>query len=54
VAASSRLALETIAELDLRKALQRGFETARQNGLLVITGSIYLVGAALSELQSEP
>jgi len=54
VAASSRLALETIAELDLRKALQRGLETARQNGLLVITGSIYLVGAALSELQSEP
>jgi hypothetical protein len=35
----------------LPEALQRSIELTGREGVLVITGSIYLVGAALSQLR---
>ena len=50
VASASRMATDAIAEPDLDKSLQRAIKLTGENSLLVITGSIYLVGAALEGL----
>jgi dihydrofolate synthase / folylpolyglutamate synthase len=50
VVAASRMATEAVSEPDLGKALQRAIDVAGKHGMLVITGSIYLVGAALAKL----
>jgi len=49
---STRMATEAILEPNLAAALDRALEMTPKDGLLVVTGSIYLVGAALSHLPS--
>ena len=50
VAAASRTASEAVLERDFTTALERAMELTVRDGILVITGSIYLVGAALARL----
>lgn len=50
VAAASRMSHDAIQEADLTIALDRAVGLTTKDGVLVITGSIYLVGAALSRL----
>ena len=50
VAASSRMSTDVVLAPDLDGALKRALELAGRDGFLVITGSIYLVGAVLSRL----
>ena len=54
IAAGSRTGASIIAEADFARAMEQGFHQAMQNqrGLLVITGSIYTVGAASAWLRS--
>ena len=54
IAAGSRTGASIIAEADFASAMEKGFHVAMQNpgGLLVITGSIYTVGAASAWLRA--
>ncbi len=54
VAAGSRTGASIIAEADFSRAMGQGFQLALkdQTGLLVITGSIYTVGAATAWLET--
>ena len=54
IAAGARTGASVIAEADFGRAMKQGFQLALQNqsGLLVITGSIYTVGAASAWLRS--
>ena len=52
VAGATRVATDAALESDLSKALDLALGQTTEHGVLVITGSIYLVGAALSQLQS--
>ena len=52
VAAATRSSLNAILDPDLGDALDRAIGLTSNQGILVITGSIYLVGAALSRLES--
>jgi len=52
IANASRMTTDTILEPNLATALARAINMTAKDGLLVISGSIYLVGAALSHLQS--
>lgn len=49
-ASAQRTGSEVVVEADLRKALALAKSKTRQNGVIVITGSVYLVGAALEML----
>jgi dihydrofolate synthase/folylpolyglutamate synthase len=51
VAESARVTSDAILEPDLGKALNAATEATPNDGVLVVTGSIYLVGAALSKLR---
>jgi len=50
VARATRMSTDAILEPDFAVALDRAIDSTPEGGLLVITGSIYLVGAALSKL----
>ncbi|HUN89968.1 MAG TPA: folylpolyglutamate synthase/dihydrofolate synthase family protein [Terriglobales bacterium] len=52
IANASRMTTDAILEPNLATALARAINMTAKDGLLVISGSIYLVGAALSHLQS--
>jgi dihydrofolate synthase / folylpolyglutamate synthase len=54
VAAGARTGASIIAEADFSRAMEQAFRLAMQDqsGLLVITGSIYTVGAAIAWLRS--
>jgi dihydrofolate synthase / folylpolyglutamate synthase len=54
VAAGARTGANILAEADFARAMKQGFQLAMQNqgGLLVITGSIYTVGAASAWLET--
>jgi dihydrofolate synthase / folylpolyglutamate synthase len=53
IAAGARTGASIVAEADFSRAMEHGFRLATQNpsSLLVITGSIYTVGAASSWLR---
>jgi dihydrofolate synthase / folylpolyglutamate synthase len=51
VISSTRMPSDAIVEPTLSHALDRAIELTRKEALLVITGSIYLVGSVLSHLQ---
>ncbi|MGZ4815852.1 MAG: bifunctional folylpolyglutamate synthase/dihydrofolate synthase [Terriglobales bacterium] len=51
VASASRMSTDAVLAPNLPAALDRAIELAGQDGVLVITGSIYLVGATLSKLK---
>jgi dihydrofolate synthase/folylpolyglutamate synthase len=51
VRAASRMKIDPVLLPSLPEALQRSIELTGREGVLVITGSIYLVGAALSQLR---
>ncbi len=52
--AAARLSTDAILEPSLEAALGRAITITPKDGVLVITGSIYLVGAALSRRQIHP
>ncbi len=54
ITAGARTGANIIAEANFSRAMERGFQLALQNpgGLLVITGSIYTVGATTSWLET--
>jgi dihydrofolate synthase/folylpolyglutamate synthase len=54
IAAGARTGANIIAEADFSRAMEQGFQLAMQNesSLLVITGSIYTVGAASAWLET--
>ena len=54
VASATRSATDAVLESDFSAAMRRAIEMTPKDGLLVITGSIYLVGAALSHLEARP
>jgi dihydrofolate synthase/folylpolyglutamate synthase len=53
VAKASRTAADAVLEPDFSAALQRAMVLNAEDGVLVITGSIYLVGAALEGLRGQ-
>jgi dihydrofolate synthase / folylpolyglutamate synthase len=52
VAAATRASTDAVLDPDLPDAMERAIGLTSSDGVLVITGSIYLVGAALSHLQA--
>ncbi len=50
--AAARTAAEIVCEPDVAAALRRAAEFAGKSGLIVVTGSIYIVGEALSALEN--
>ncbi len=46
-AAAHRVAMELVQELDVASALKRALQMAGNRGIVVITGSIYIVGEAM-------
>ncbi len=51
VAAASRMSTDAVLVPDVSQGLQKAVELTSADGVLVITGSIYLVGAVLSHLR---
>lgn len=51
--AASRMSEESIVAADVRSAIEQAVTITPKNGVIVITGSIYVVGEALAVLQPE-